>query len=186
METRKKIIIHSLQFFQVQGIKDVAMSDISKTLGMSKKTLYVHFANKKDLVNQTITYLFDLHFSTIEAILEQEISIEKKIRKIYEYAINYIIGISPRFIIDLKKYYTSSFKDYDSFRRKIIFEIITTLLVEGQLNGEINEAINIELFCQYHLLNLDEVLIANSQLNEFSEEELLDNTIGISLKGILK
>ncbi len=186
MDTQNKIIVKSLKLFKAQGIKEVSMMDIAKTLRISKKTLYVYFTSKNDLVNKGIQFLFDLHFSTLERILQEKTATEEKIRKVYEYAINYLIGVSPIFILDLKKYYASSYRDYDLYRRKLIFGYIKNILDEGQLNGEINHTINTQLFCEFHLYNFDKILLANSQLYKYSVKDLFDISIGVSLKGILK
>ncbi len=41
------------------GIRSVTMDDVASELGISKKTLYQHFTDKKDLVTQVIDYFLD-------------------------------------------------------------------------------------------------------------------------------
>jgi AcrR family transcriptional regulator len=186
MDIQKKIIIHSLQLFKSQGIKNVTMSDISKTLGMSKKTLYVHFANKKDLVNQSVIYLFDLPFSYLEDILKEKTTLKKKITKFYNYAIDYLKDVSPIFVADLKKQYPNTYLDYNERRRKLIFELIKQELDKAQLSGEIEESIDTQLFCEFHLFNWDKILLGNTTIKKYKTEELFLNSVGTSLRGILK
>lgn len=185
MNLQNKILVKSLELFEAYGIKQITMDDISKALGISKKTLYIHFAGKEELVNKVIQFLFELHYITINKIIDWNNCSVKKIEKIYEYALNYLMKVTPVFHLDLKKYYTASYKIYDQNRRKIIFGIIKDFLDEGQLEGTIDKAIHTELFCEFHLMSLDKIITYNDLPTDFSTRDILDNSIGISLKGIV-
>ena len=52
MEPKDKIIHQSLILFLKKGVKQVNMDEVASNLGISKKTLYIHFNNKQDLVHQ--------------------------------------------------------------------------------------------------------------------------------------
>lgn len=186
MNLSNRIIVRSLELYESKGIKQVRMDDIAQEMGISKKTLYVHYKGKKTLVSKTIKYLFDIHFSFIDTILSADISNVNKIIKIYEYGIIHLIKVSPIFISDLKKYHSDSYHEYLQYRRKIVFGIVKNLLDEGQKKGEINQTINTKLFCEFHLISLDKI-ITNSILKiGCNAKDILDNTIQISLKGIIK
>ena len=47
---REKIIHKSADLFLNLGFKSVTMDDIANEMGISKKTIYVHFENKTKLV----------------------------------------------------------------------------------------------------------------------------------------
>lgn len=132
MNLSNRIIVRSLELYESKGIKQVRMDDIAQEMGISKKTLYVHYKGKKTLVSKTIKYLFDIHFSFIDTILSADISNVNKIIKIYEYGIMHLIKVSPIFISDLKKYHSDSYHEYLQCRRKIVFGIVKNLLDEGQ------------------------------------------------------
>ena len=147
--------------------------------------MYIHFAGKKELVKEVIQFLFELHFKAINRIIGNNNSSIQKIDKIYEYALNYLMKVTPVFHFDLKKYYADSYKIYDQNRRKIIFGIIKDFLDEGQLNGTINKSIHTELFCEFHLMSLDKIITYNALPTDYSARDILDNSIGVSLKGII-
>ncbi|WP_422354444.1 TetR/AcrR family transcriptional regulator [Roseivirga pacifica] len=54
MELRDKIIEHTGNLMIQFGIRTVTMDDISRDLGISKKTIYQYFKDKKDLVNSIV------------------------------------------------------------------------------------------------------------------------------------
>jgi AcrR family transcriptional regulator len=185
MDPQNKIIIKSLELFEAHGIKQVTMDDISEALSISKKTLYIHFTGKKELVKEVIQSLFELHFTAINKIIDENISSIQKIKKIYEYALNYLMQVTPIFHLDLKKYYPDSYKLYDQNRRKIIFGIIKDFLDEGQLEGTIDKSLNTELFCEFHLTNFDRISTYETLSINSNPKDLLNNSIGVSLKGII-
>ena len=45
--------------FRKYGIRSVTMSDLARELGMSKKTLYVHLENKRDLISKIMANHID-------------------------------------------------------------------------------------------------------------------------------
>lgn len=185
MNLKNKILVKSLELFEAYGIKQVTMDDISETLGISKKTLYKHFAGKEELVNKVIQFLFELHFKAINRIIGNNNSSIQKIEKIYEYALDYLMKVTPVFHLDLKKYYSDSYKIYDQNRKKIIFGFIKDFLDRGQLKGTIDKSIHTDLFCEFHLMSLDKIITYNALPTDYSAREILDNSIGVSLKGII-
>jgi len=186
MNLKKKIIINSLELFESYGIKVVTMDDIANSMGISKKTLYVHFSGKKDLVKNVVHFLFERHFLAIDKILAENESPIKKINKIYEYAVNYLIQVPPIFHLDLQKYHAEAYRIYDQNRSEIIFGIVKKLLDEGQLKGEIDKSINTAMFCEFHLISLDKIINSKTLSLGYSVKDILHNTIGISLRGIFK
>ena len=69
LELRERVLEGTLQVFNYKGMK-FTMDDIARTLGISKKTIYTVFHDKKEMLVALVDYLFD-------AIKEEE-------RKIYE------------------------------------------------------------------------------------------------------
>ena len=56
---REKILKGASELFLNYGFKSVTMDDIANKLGISKKTIYQHFANKTMLVETTTMFLFE-------------------------------------------------------------------------------------------------------------------------------
>jgi AcrR family transcriptional regulator len=54
---QKKILNTANELFLSLGFKSVTMDDIAHEMGISKKTIYTHFSNKTDLVNEVTSSL---------------------------------------------------------------------------------------------------------------------------------
>ena len=61
MEEKKlEIMERASAVYMKYGIKSVTMDDLSRELGMSKKTVYKYFKDKTDLVNSIIQYKLEM------------------------------------------------------------------------------------------------------------------------------
>lgn len=67
---KETILNTSLKLFTQHGFKSITMDDIAKELGISKKTIYQHFASKTDLVKATIDYVFDAANEQMKKIVQ--------------------------------------------------------------------------------------------------------------------
>lgn len=78
---KNDILQKASEMFLSLGFKSVTMDDIANELGISKKTIYQHYATKDDLVRETTSYLFD----TISAGIDDICAIGKNpIEEIFE------------------------------------------------------------------------------------------------------
>mgnify|MGYP000232550865 FL=1 len=56
---KDQILIKATDMFLTLGYKSVTMDDIAAEMGISKKTIYQHFGNKDELVNESTLHLFE-------------------------------------------------------------------------------------------------------------------------------
>lgn len=57
-QTRKKIILHAAELFNVQGYNGTAISDVMKSTGLKKGGIYAHFNSKEDLAVAAFDYAY--------------------------------------------------------------------------------------------------------------------------------
>lgn len=65
---RDNILEKAIEMFLTLGFKSVTMDDIAAALGISKKTIYQHFANKTELVQAVTLQLFEKIAAGIDTI----------------------------------------------------------------------------------------------------------------------
>ena len=102
---RKEIIDYAAKMFMLQGIKDVKMDDIAQGMGISKRTIYEQFSDKKELLFNTLDsiqkelatkvkpYIQDQQHNTLEIILH-----------LYSSYIEILSAVNRKFFTDLSKY----------------------------------------------------------------------------------
>jgi AcrR family transcriptional regulator len=144
VEIKKRILSKSQELYFTRGIRSVTMDEIAASLGISKKTIYLHFRDKRCLVEA----------STI-CFLEQEKCAEKKI---YEVSINPIdeiilstqlmremlANVNPAIFHDLQKYYPQSWKHYLAYKegfRNVVLRNLNEGIKQGLYREDINPTI---------------------------------------------
>lgn len=135
MDPKQQILNKAAELFMRYGIKSVTMDDIARHLGVSKKTLYEHFSNKSELIEQIfqekvreekemMTYFRDHSEDAIEEIL-----------KITEFVVNNLRHLPSTTVYDLQKYYRSTWKMMESLHCNHVYEVIKENLQRGISQG---------------------------------------------------
>ena len=141
--------------FQECGIKSITMDDISKRLGCSKKTLYQHFKNRKELVYKVVSADMSKHEMEISNVVKDNLHPIDEIFKLNKVAINKIKTIHPSTQHDLKKYYPNSWKIFDKKNKQLSYEVSLNNLKKGMDNGSYRKDINPELLARIFSERID-------------------------------
>jgi AcrR family transcriptional regulator len=67
---KEKIVKKAEELFLTLGFKSITMDDIANAMGISKKTIYTHFANKTKLVEVVTFEALDHIHQGIDSITE--------------------------------------------------------------------------------------------------------------------
>ena len=132
-------------FFRL-GIRSVSIDDICHELGMSKKTFYVYFASKDELVEQLLQANINYMASKMEDLLKTGdfSQLVKKFIKHQEAEKNDVRRV-PQLVYDLKKYYPRQFAQFQVNCFKTQKEYVRLYLEMGQQAGLVRANLNIEL-----------------------------------------
>lgn len=145
-DQRGNIIKTAGEMFFRLGIRSVSIDDICRELGMSKKTFYVYFESKDELVAQ----LLHANVAHISAKMEELQNLHDfkqlvtKFLKHQEAEKNDVRRV-PQLVYDLKKYYPRQFADFQHECFETQKEYIRAYLEQGQQEGLVRANLNIEL-----------------------------------------
>jgi hypothetical protein len=135
MEQREQILKGVSLLFLKFGFKSITMDDIARELGLSKKTLYQHFADKNDLVEQCVQshlmhmeHCCNVAFQSGNNAIDNMIELTKKVGE-------HIRSMNPSALYDLKKYFKSSWDKLDKYRYEFIKQNIKKNLNQGKKEG---------------------------------------------------
>ncbi|WP_321515033.1 TetR/AcrR family transcriptional regulator [Marinifilum fragile] len=130
-------------FFQF-GIKSVSMDDIASKLGISKKTIYQHFKNKSDLVEQALEWQINHPRFSFQSEEVSHLNAIDQYIAFYKFVISQIENSCDSMRYDLRKYYP---KLWNKFHRTNLIRFQTELaqnLEQGIKEGLFRPEINIE------------------------------------------
>ena len=135
-DLRDRILDEAAKQFDRKGIK-FTMDDLAHALGMSKKTIYTVFEDKRSIMTQTIDRFFD------DALIEEEMILNDETLSVPE-QLRQIIGCVPERYTQndlsqlyvLKEKYPSVYRHW-KFCRENYWEGVAVLLDKGIKEGSI-------------------------------------------------
>ncbi len=154
-DQRGNIIKTAGEMFFRLGIRSVSIDDICRELGISKKTFYVYFPSKDELVAQLLhsnveyisgkmNELLQLHHfrQLVAKFLKHQEADKNDVRRV------------PQLVYDLKKYYPRQFAEFQLECFQTQKEYIRLYLEQGQQEGLVRANLNVEvtatLFAKIH------------------------------------
>ena len=141
----------SAELFMRVGIKSVSMDDIARDLGISKKTIYKHFTDKRDLVKCVLDSSISTEQKACKMCFETNDNAIRKMINLSKFVSQAHQTMNPALIYDLQKYYPSQWKRFGEFRVGFISNSIRKNLKEGQEEGLFREKINPEIISSIYV-----------------------------------
>ncbi|SFZ90486.1 DNA-binding transcriptional regulator, AcrR family [Flaviramulus basaltis] len=185
MINKKYLLECSVTKFLKFGSKSFTLDELSKDLGISKKTIYKHFKNKKELISNSILFLIDNYTEEYKIAIDKIEDPIEKVIVIYEIGLKYLKYFKPSFLFGLKKYYPKADEIFENFKKETVYEIVYGFLNEAKTKGHIRENVDLRLVCELYFLRMENVTFKNKNLfEEYSLETLLQHLIINNLRGI--
>jgi TetR/AcrR family transcriptional regulator, cholesterol catabolism regulator len=172
--------------FQEYGIRSITMDDIANKLGCSKKTLYVFFENRKELVLKVISNDMNKHELDINNVIAKKLHPIEEILSLNVIAINKLKTCHPSFQYDLKKYYPKSWEIFDRNNKQLTYKTCIKNLKKGIKNGCYRKDINPEIMSKMFSEKIE--LVFNGLLfkaNDISFSEVFNEMINHYILGIV-
>ena len=107
------------------------MDDLAEKLGCSKKTLYVYYENRADLVAKVITQDMEEHLLEIKLVVDKDLNPIEEFFKLGQLDLKKIKTIHPSAQYDLKKYYPEAWVVFDQVIKQKSFELTLNNLKKG-------------------------------------------------------
>ena len=153
LPVRTRILRQARVDFFSLGYSRFTMDELASELGMSKKTLYVHFAGKDEIIGAVIQDLGAEVRANAETILaNRDLNFAEKLRDFADSVMERLAQLDPRTLRDLERFAPDLFALIDEVRRKNIPYIFGRLVEEGRtagmVRGDAPAAFAIEFFLQ--------------------------------------
>jgi AcrR family transcriptional regulator len=167
MEPLTKILSASIELFSQYGFKTITMDDIARRAGISKKTLYLHFANKQEVVNEAVTWYSNQTTENCGLLLQDADNAVEAMVKILAFFDKIYRSINPMAIFEMQRFFPEA---YARFRESLLGRDVTIMrenIEQGKKEGCYREGINADLMARYRietsLLILQPSLLVNDR-----------------------
>lgn len=132
------------------------MDDISRDLGISKKTIYQYFKDKKDLVNNIVQVHINEDIAQFKrAMSEGENSVHSLII-VSQCLRDSLKDIKANIMHELHKFYPDAWMMFEDFKVNVMKESLISVIKRGQQEGYFRPEINAELMA---VLRIEQVQI---------------------------
>lgn len=151
METRNRILEKADELFMQYGIRSVSMDDIANGLGMSKKTLYQHFADKDALVEAVV----DLHIIQMQEDCSGcRNNAKDAIGEIFntmELLMEEFSNMNPMVLYDLEKFHFKAYQKFRQHKDSYLMDIVKKNLEWGIKDEIYRPDINVDIMSKYRM-----------------------------------
>jgi TetR/AcrR family transcriptional regulator, cholesterol catabolism regulator len=155
MELRNKILFAATELFFRYGIKRITMDDISREMGISKKTLYQSFKEKDEIIASMCEVMMKQNIKEMELLtkaakdpVHEAIETGKHISKVFS-------KINPVFFYELKRFCPAAWSQFETFKQTHIMRILVNNLKKGIELKIYRSDLNIDLVARYRLAQVD-------------------------------
>ena len=145
MDLTTKLLHRVTEMFLRFGIKSVSMDDISRDLGISKKTLYCMVPNKAKLVSDILHRFIEEEEAQVAVIDSQAKDPIHEMVLIARHVTRMLKKLSPNTLYDLKKYYLEAWREMETSRNEMIHRNIKRNLETGIKHELYRDDLNVDL-----------------------------------------
>lgn len=118
------------------GYNALTMDELAHELGISKKTLYVHFAGKDAIIEKIIDVIGRSLRARMEAVLaDRKLTFTQKIHGFVDVAGSTLAKASPTMLRDLQRFAPRIYQKIEELRQKIIPYVFGRLIRAGIAEG---------------------------------------------------
>lgn len=157
MEKRTEIIAKAGEMFMRFGVKSVSMDDLSREMGISKKTIYTHFADKNLLVEEVLTAHLCILQNRCECTFGTCENAMQELYTIINLAANEMNTIHPSVIFDLQKYHPKVWKLIEKHENEFVLPFIRDNIERGRKEGLYRNDFDSEVVAQIYVTINDSI-----------------------------
>lgn len=179
----RTIIEKTVELFFEFGIRNLNMDDISRQLGISKKTLYQYVKSKEDLIEKLFYYdemKWDIEMSKLKTDEMNAIEILLQVSlKVFDEMGRF----NPKLKFELKKYYESIYQQLMIRKQNHIFNQISKNIEQGITERLYRNDVNTDLVAGLYVRNL--VMMHNNDFC-FAENTRFDQVFEVMFENHIR
>lgn len=148
--------------FYSNGFKNVSVDDICHAIGIAKKTFYLSYSNKDELVQEFVEAAFSSLYNSL-----QEKSMPKdvisRLKAFDNHMVEFLKIFYPVLISDLRRYYDESYHIFVDKREKLVAHL-AAILDDGKRQGTFRVGIDSRILAELRFNELDTIFSKRAEL----------------------
>lgn len=176
LETRQKILEIATEQFARFGVRTITMEDIARQAGISKKTIYQEFADKRDLVKEVFSNILEEDRKRLAFIMESEDGVIEHLVQTSQMMRERLSSINPMVILEVQKYFPEAWKMFETFKENTIQSDLINVLEKGKELGYFRTEIDTQILAKVRMNQVTSAFnpsnFTNPEFN-FVEEQMV-------------
>jgi AcrR family transcriptional regulator len=125
------------------GYQAFTMDQLAHELGMSKKTLYVHFSSKDEIVGKIVDAIGRNLHTNLEAVLaNDDLTFTGKLGGVVHAAGKTLVNINPTVLRELQRFAPAIYQKIEDIRSKVIPLVFGRLIRDGIAAGKVRRDVD--------------------------------------------
>ncbi len=180
-----QILDKAEKLFMQKGIRNITMDDISRELGMSKKTLYLYIEDKSDLLMKIMENIIKQDTDYFNRIDREN---ENPIDELFEtskYISERLKQVHPSIHYEIMRYYPEVWKVYNDHKVDFAQKSVKANLIKGIKSGYYRQNINPDILARIYISRMD--LCFDGEVfpgNEFNFVEVYNEMLYYHIRGV--
>ena len=185
MKLSERIVASAFDLFMKYGIRSVTMDQISRHMGISKRTLYETFTDKGQLVMEGLDYFTSIKRNEARETIKRSGNVIETIYILARKGEEMKQQINPLFFEDIRKYYPDVHASITTEGRYRDYSLTHDLLRKGIDNDLFRKGLDVELVNNFfhQVMNI----VMNDEIfpkDRYTHEDIFRNIIMPYLIGI--
>ena len=163
------------------------MDDLARELGMSKKTLYLHFPTREALIAAAIeSKIAEFRTGVFATAGDESLPFNERVHRLMTFVVRQMSGVSPAFLRDLERQHPALFLRIETVRAEVLPQVWGQVLAAGTADGLVRHELN-PAFLSEMMLTTIQGLLRPAVLDrlQLPPHEVIDRVLTILFAGIL-
>jgi AcrR family transcriptional regulator len=149
METR--ILLKARDLMLQSGLRQVTMDDLAHQLGISKKTIYLYYKDKDDLVKAVVNLELKEHEMTCKDCKSKAENAIHEMFLLMENMKAMTQTMNPNSMMELEKHFSNAFDMIKNHKDEFLFSLIKQNLMKGIEEGCYRKDLDIDIISKFRL-----------------------------------
>ena len=183
-EKRRNIALSCRALLLEHGISELTISQIAKTAGVGKGTIYEYFENKEDIVFEIIRTFIIEHEKRLEEISRTDMPVREKLFHFFYLLFENDtarkhLNIYKEFLAISLMQETEEMLEFSEACREHFITILNTILEAGAASGELNGQMSVSASS---LMLFATGLVVDSRLKNLDVKQEIDRLLNMIIK----
>ena len=140
---KARLLATAHQLLLSYGYQALTMDQLAHELGMSKKTLYVHFRSKDVMVEKIVDAIGQRLRTRMQAVVgDEKLTFTEKVAGVVNVAASTLTKISPAMLRDLQRFAPEIYQKIEDIRGRMIPLVFGQLIRAGIAEGKVRRDVD--------------------------------------------